>query len=222
MSENTFMLPLPIELREKIYGDFVQQHTLDARSKLAIQFHCAKLWVEKLWNGFKREESSRKLYAIQDFITMMIDDMNVDQVVKNCLAACWCQGGENGRQIQTSSRWVFILFGRTEESFLNVVKMKTVLLNFYIRYEKRSLQDKEESVEILKGYILFDRDVTENTVLSSLATKNVKKLVTVDYGFSDFSEMDTFSQCLGKDKLHQDIIEHKEKWKNRGICKFAL
>ena len=142
---------------------------------------------------------------------MMIDDMNADQVVKNYLAACWCQGGENGRQIQTSSRWVFILFGRTEESFLNVLKMKSVLLNFYIRYEKGFLQDEEESVEILKGYILFDRDVTKNNVLSSLATKNVKKLVTVD-GFSDFSEMDTtFSQCLGNDKLHQDSIEHKEK-----------
>ena len=81
MSENTFMLPLPIELREKIYGNFVQQHTLDARMKLAIQFHCAKLWIENLWNEFKREGSSRKLYAIQDFITMMIHDMNVDQLV---------------------------------------------------------------------------------------------------------------------------------------------
>ena len=153
MSESTFMLSLPIELREKIYGDFVQQHTLDDRLKLASQFHCAKLWIEKLWNGFKSKESSRKLYAIQDFITMMIDDMNVDQVVKNYLAARWCQGGKNGRQIQTSSRWVFILFGRTEESFLNVLKMKSVLFNFYIRYEKGSLQDEEESVAIVKGYI---------------------------------------------------------------------
>ena len=88
MSKNTFMLPLPIEVREKIYGDFVQQHTLDDRLKLATQFHCAKLWIEKLWNGCKRKESSRKMYAIQDFITMMIDDMNVDQVVKNYLAVC--------------------------------------------------------------------------------------------------------------------------------------
>ena len=87
MSENTFMLPLPKELREKINGDFFQQHTLDERMKLAIQFHCAKLWIEKLWNGFKRQESSHKLYAIQDFITMMIDDMNVDQIVKIYLAA---------------------------------------------------------------------------------------------------------------------------------------
>ena len=66
---------------------------------------------------------------------------------------------------KTSSRWVFILFGRTEESFLNVLKIKSVLFKFYIRYEKSSLQDEEESVKILKGYILFDRDVTENTVL---------------------------------------------------------
>ena len=65
--------------------------------------------------------------------------------------------------------------------------------------------------------------MTENIVLSSLATKNVKKLVTVDYGFSDFSEMDiTNTQCLWNDKLPQDIIEHKEKWKNRGICEFAM
>ena len=105
MSENTFMLPLPKEVREKIYGDFFHQHTLDDRMKLAIQFHCAKLWIEKLWNGLKREESSRKLYAIQDFITMMIDDMNADQVVKNYLAVCcYVKGRENGRQIQTSSR----------------------------------------------------------------------------------------------------------------------
>ena len=114
MSENTFMLPLPIELCEKIYGDFVQQHTLDDRMKLAIQLRCAKLWIEKMWNGFKREESSRKLYAIQDFITMMVDevdDMNVGQVMKIYLAGCcYVKERENGRQIQTSTRWVFILF----------------------------------------------------------------------------------------------------------------
>ena len=140
MSENTFMLSLPIEVREKIYGDFVQQHTLEDRLKLAIQFHCAKLWIEKLWNGFKRQETSRKLYAIQDFNTMIIDDMNVDQVVKIYLAGCcYVKERENGRQIQTSSRWCFILFGRAEESFLHVLKMKSVLFNFYIRYEKSSL-----------------------------------------------------------------------------------
>ena len=157
--------------------------------------------------------------------TMMIDDMDADQVVKNYLAVCcYVKGRENGRQIQTSSRWVFILFGRTEESFLNVLKIKSVLFNFYIRYEKGSLQDEEESVEILKGYILFDRDVTENTVLSSLATKNVENSVIADYGLSHFiDKMDiTYTQCLGNEKLHQDITEHEEKWKNRGICEFAL
>ena len=61
--------------------------------------------------------------------------------------------------------------------------MKSVLFIFYIRYEKSSLQDKEGSVETLKDYILFDRDVTENTVLSSLATKNVEKRVIADYRF---------------------------------------
>ena len=49
---------------------------------LAIQFHCAKLWIEKMWHGFKREESSRKLYAVHNFINMMIDDMDADQVLK--------------------------------------------------------------------------------------------------------------------------------------------
>ena len=102
--------------------------------------------------------------------------------------------------------------------------MKSVLFNFYIRYEKSSLQDEEESVEILKGYILFDRDVTENIVLSSLATKNIDKRVIADYGLSEFSDkMDiTCTQCLGNEKLHRDIIENEEKWKNRGICEFAL
>ena len=102
--------------------------------------------------------------------------------------------------------------------------MKSVLFNFYIRYEKSSLQDEEGSLEIMKGYISFDRDVTANTVLSSLALKNVEKRVIADYGFSDFSDnMDiTYTQCLGNDKLHQGIIEHEEKWKNLGICEFAL
>ena len=78
-------------------------------------------------------------------------------------------------------------------------------------------------METLKGYILFDRDVTEKIVSSSLATKNVEKHVLPDYGFSDFSDMDTtYTHCLGNDKLHQDIIEHEFKWKNRGICEFAL
>ena len=90
--------------------------------------------------------------------------------------------------------------------------MKSVLFNFYIRYQNSSLQDEEESVEILKGYISFYRDVKENIVLSSLATKE------------DFCDnMDTtYTQCLGNEKLHQDIVEHKEKWENRGICEFAL
>ena len=101
--------------------------------KHAIQFHCAKLWIEKLWNGFKREESSRKLHAIHNFITMIIDDMNVDQVVKIYLAACcYVKERENARLIQTSSRWCFIFFGRTEGSFLNVLTMKSVLFNFNI------------------------------------------------------------------------------------------
>ena len=37
-------------------------------------------------------------------------------------------------------------------------------------------------------YILFDGDVTDNIVLSSLATKNIEKYVIPDYGFSDYSD----------------------------------
>ena len=100
--------------------------------------------------------------------------------------------------------------------------MKSVLINFYIRYEKGSFQDEEGTVETLKCYILFDRDVTEKIVLSSLATKNVEKHVPFS-GLCYFSEMDTTdTQCLGNEKLYQDIIEYEEKWKNRGICEFAL
>ena len=100
--------------------------------------------------------------------------MEADKVLKVHLAVCWYQGGKNGRPIQTTSRWVFILSGRTEESFLNVLKTKSVLFNFYIRYEKESFQHEEGT---MKGYILFDRDVTGNTVLSSLETKNIEKHV---------------------------------------------
>ena len=222
MSENTCMLPLPIELREKIYGHFVQQHTLDERMKHELQYHCGKLWIEKMWDGFKREESSRKLYAMNNFISMMINDMDLEVDVKIQLALCWHRTNKD-KPIQTTDRWVFILFGRTEESFLNVLKMKSILINFYIRYEKGSFQDEEGTVETLKGYILFDRDVTNNIVLSSLATKNVEKHVTPFYGMCYFSEMDTtYTQCLGNEKLHQDIIEHEEKCNNRGICEFAL
>ena len=138
------------------------------------------------------------------------------------LALYWHQSSKD-RPIQTSSRWTFILFGRIEESFLNVLKMKSVLINFYIRYEKGSFQDEEGTVETLKGYILFDRDVTENIVLSSLATKNVEKLVSPFICLCYFSELDTtYTQCLGNEKLHQDNIEYEEKRKNRGICEFAL
>ena len=97
--------------------------------------------------------------------------------------------------------------------------MKSVLINFYIRYEKGSFQDEEETMETLKGYILFDRDVTGNIVLSYLEIKNIEKHV-FPYDLREFSEM--FSkQCLGNEKLHQDIIEPEEKWRNRGICEFA-
>ena len=75
--------------------------------------------------------------------------------------------------------------------------MKSVLFNFYIRYEKGSFQDEEGTVETLKGYILFDRDVTENTVLLSLATKNVEKLVGPFIGLCYFSELDTtYTKCF--------------------------
>ena len=154
---------------------------------------------------------------------MMINDMDLDLVLKTQLAVCWHRNNKPDRSIQTSNRWTFILFGRTEESFLNVLKMKSVLINFYIRYEKGSFQDEEGTVETLKGYILFDRDVTEKIVLSSLATKNVEKPVVPFSGLCYFSEMDTtYTQCLGNEKLYQDIIEYEEKWKNRGICEFAL
>ena len=223
MSENTCMLPLPIELREKIYGHFVQQHTLDERMKHELQFHCGKFWIEKMWNGFKREESSRKMYAMNDFITMIINDMDLGLDVKIQLALCWHRGSKLERPIQTTTRWTFILFGRIEGSFLNVLKMKSVLFNFYVRYEKGSFQDEEGTVETMKGYILFDRDVTENIVHSSLAIKNIEKHICPNSGMSYLNEMDTaYTQCLGNDKLHQDIIEHEEKRKNRGICEFAL
>ena len=143
-----------------------------------------------MWNGFKRVESSRKLYAMNNFISMIVNDMDLDLELKIYLALWWYRTNKD-KPIQTSDRWVFFLFGRTEESFLNVLKMKSVLFNFYIRYEKGSIQDEQETVEILKGYILFDRDVTENIVLSSLATKNVEKHVNPFYGMCYFSEMDT-------------------------------
>ena len=110
-----------------------------------------------MWNGFKREESSHKLYAMNDFIAMMINGMNLDLAQKMELALYWHQSKKPDRVIQTSNRWTFILLGRTEESFLNVLKMKSVLINFYIRYEKGSLQDEEGTMETLKGYILFER-----------------------------------------------------------------
>ena len=206
MSENTCKLPLPIELREKIYGDFVQQYTLDERMKHDLQFYCGKFWIEKMWNGFKWEESSRKLYAMNNFISMIVNDMDLVLELKIYLALCWHRTNQD-KPIQTSDRWVFILLGRTEESFLNVLKIKSVLINFYIRYEKGSIQDEEETVEILKGYILFDRHVTEKFLLSSLATKNVEKHVNPFYGMCYFSEMDTtYTQSLGNEKLQQDII----------------
>ena len=88
MTENTCMLPLPIELREKIYGHFVQQHTIDERMKYELKFHCAKIWIEKMWDGFKREELSRKLYAMNDFISMLINDMDLDPEHEIYLALC--------------------------------------------------------------------------------------------------------------------------------------
>ena len=88
MTENTCMLPLPIELREKIYGHFVQQHTIGERMKYELKFHCAKIWIEKMWDGFKREELSRKLYAMNDFISMLINDMDLDPEHEIYLALC--------------------------------------------------------------------------------------------------------------------------------------
>ena len=89
-----------------------------------------------MWNGFKREESSRKLYAMNNFISMMIHDMDLDLEQKIHLVLCWHRTNKD-KPIQTSDRWVFTLFGRTEERFLNVLKMKSFLINSYIRYEKR-------------------------------------------------------------------------------------
>ena len=75
----------------------------------------------------------------------------------------------------------------------------------------------------MKGYILFDRDVTKNIVHSALAIKNIEKHICPNSGISYFSEMDSaYTQGLGNEKLHQNFIEHEEKWKNRGICEFAL
>ena len=215
-------LPLPIELREKIYGYFVHQHTLGERMKYELKFHCIETWIDKMWAGFKRGKSSRKLYAMMDFISMMINDAYMDPEHEIYLAVCWHRLSRE-KPIYISDRWIFMLFGRTEDSFLNVLKMKSVLFDFYIKYEKGAIQDSEGTVEILRGYIIFDRDVTKNIVLSALATKNIEKRVDPFYWYSYLSEMDfTYTQCLGNEKLHQNFIEHEEKWKNRGICEFAL
>ena len=122
--------------------------------KHELPFHCGKFWIEKLWNGFKREESSRKMYAMNDFISMMINGMDLDLDVKIQLALCWHRGSKLERPIQTI---------------------------------------------------------------------NIEKHVGPNSGMCYFSEMDnTYTQCLGNEKLHQDIIEHEEKKKNRGICELAL
>ena len=82
-------------------------------------------------------------------------------------------------RIRLTSWWRFIIFGRTEESFLNVLKMKSVLFTFHIRYRKAFIEDVEERGNGgIHGwvYILFDRDVTVQNVFSSLATINVKNV----------------------------------------------
>ena len=58
-----------------------------------------------MWNGFKRDESSRKMYAMNDFISMMINGMDLDLDVKIQLALCWHRGSKLERPIQTTSRW---------------------------------------------------------------------------------------------------------------------
>ena len=54
-----------------------------------------------MWNGFKREESSCKLYAMNDFISMMINDMDLDLVLKIQLALCWHRSNKPDRPLQT-------------------------------------------------------------------------------------------------------------------------
>ena len=102
--------------------------------------------------------------------------MDLDLEQKIYLALCWHRTNKD-KPIQTTDRWVFILFGRTEESFLNVLKMKSVFINFYIRYEKGSFQDEEGTVETLKGYILFYRDVTKTWFFHLLQQRTLKNML---------------------------------------------
>ena len=182
-----------------------------------------KLWIDKLHKGVAKGETSCKLYRMHSFIVMMCDDTNFDLPLQAYLAICLLKDNYIAKQMRTTSRWVFIIVGRTEESFLNVLKMKSVLFNFYLRYKKGSIQDGEEIVDTMEGYILFDRDVTEEVVYSTLSTKDISKHIFPFSGVREYSEMDSkFPLFLGNDQLHKVIVEYEDKWKNRGICEFAL
>ena len=103
--EGTNTLPLPIELRERIYKEFIHLHVLKEKTKKEIQYASIAFWIQRFHNGCKKGESSIKMYNIQYYINLLIRDIQFDNSTRiGLLMKLYMEPGLQGRD---TSRWEF-------------------------------------------------------------------------------------------------------------------
>ena len=218
------MLPLPIELREKIYKEFIISHIIKDKVKKQIQYECIKHWIHRFHRGCEKGEESSKLYDIQYFITLLIADCDIRPDQKLELRYYRLNVGF-GLQFRDSCRWNFVIYldnGRTEEQIIKSLIKKSEVFNFYVRYKKASIESRNpphfdfiQTVDTIEGYIIYEKDVS-----ARIASSHLKTCVAfVLEKHSTFHELDEkYPFHLGNEELYQQRILKEAKIENQMNC----
>ena len=218
-------LPLPHELREKIYREFVLTHIIKDKVKKQIQYECIKQWIHRFHRGCRSGEESSKLYDIQYFITLLIADCDFVRCDQKLELTNYKLRGGDGLRFRDTCRWHFMTYLEneiTEEQFIKSLIKKSEVFNFYVRYKKGSVEHRDpplfdviRTVDTIKGYIIYEKDVSARIASSNLKTFSAFALENhVSYQEYD----DKYPFHLGNEELHQQIIQKEAKIGNQMNC----
>ena len=206
-------LPLPIELREKIYRIFIGNHTLDKDVQKRLKVVSILMWMKKMENGLKGGQPAIEMYRMRNFIQdMIIDNQFHEREIQNMTSALRYNFSFRDRD---TYQWNFqskIINGNTCEKFLEKLKRKAKQFNFYVMYNMirvhhySTITSSIEEVDAVKGLIVFDRDVSNKIVRATVSSSIVFPLLEVTYQKECRDGVFFFPYELGNRELGKTII----------------
>ena len=136
-----YQLPLPIELREKIYKIFIGYHTMDKDIQERMKVVCISMWIRKMKNGITRGQPAIELFKMREYIQEMINDTQFDDSEIKVLTSVLLNNFYFWRDRDTY-QWTFktpMLNGRTCSEFVEKLKRKAKQFNFYMNIKRHGL-----------------------------------------------------------------------------------